>query len=138
MKEILTILISVISSIGVNHGNSNVNMINFGGHAESTFFVGDVMQGGVDTQKTNFMMTGDSTLNRTLLSARYILSGTDCDGKPCKIFVENNAVSGEQYTHPTILTDSKALDFLNNNDSLKGKIDMTGGKLTIRIYAAKK
>lgn len=125
MKEILTILIMITSMANVNNGTDSVNMILFGGHAESGYFVGDVLPGGVDTQKFNQDGGG--------LSARYILEGKDCEGQDCKIFIENNGKFGEEFTKPVVVTDSKALSFLNGAE-LKGKLDSSDGGLTIRIY----
>lgn len=120
LTEILTILISIMGMSHVEAGGEAVNMIPFGGEAVGPYFQGKVLPGGVDTQ-----MKGN-------LSARYMLEGTDCDGQPCKIFIENNGKFGEPYTHPTILTDSKALSFLNGAELL-GKLDGGADGLTIRI-----
>lgn len=125
MTEIITLLITIVGMSSVNGGGKSVNMLQFTGHAESEYFVGDVLPGGVDTQMRENGKGG--------LSARYILEGTDSTGAKCKIFIENNGKDGEEYTKPTIVTDSKALSFLNTC-TLKGKLDMSNGKLTIRIY----
>lgn len=110
-------------------GGETVNFVPFSGEAKSEYFQGKVLDGGVDTQVYN--KDGGS------LSARYVLEGTDCAGKPCKIFIENNGKFGEEYTHPRIVTDSDTLKFLNNNANLKGKLDGSNGQLTIRIYKDK-
>lgn len=125
MKEIITILINILGSTMVSNGVDTVNFVPFSGEAKSEYFVGKVLDGGVDTQR--YSQNGGS------LSARYILEGTDCAGKECKIFIENNGNFGEPYTTPKIITDSDTLKFLNNAP-LKGKLDMADGKLTIRIY----
>jgi hypothetical protein len=125
MTEIITLLITIVGMSSVNGGGKSVNMLQFTGHAESEYFVGEVLPGGVDTQMRENGKGG--------LSARYILEGTDSTGAKCKIFIENNGKDGEEYTKPTIVTDSKALSFLNTCP-LKGKLDMSNGKLTIRIY----
>lgn len=129
MNEILTILITVLSATSVTDGTTTKNFLPFDGEAKSEYFQGKVIPGGVDTQ-TYSAKGGD-------LSARYILEGVDCSGKPCKIFIENNGKFGEEFTHPRIVTDSDTLKFLNNNPDIKGKLDMSDGKLTIRIYADK-
>ncbi|SRR5574344_3043604 len=129
MKEILTIIIMIISTVSVSNGSQKVNMLSFGGHAESEFFTGDVLPGGMDTQKMD-------SVSGTL-SARYMLKGKDCKGENCSIFIENNATFGHEYTEPRIVTDSKALSFLNTA-KLKGKLDNKDGKLTIRIYQCDK
>ncbi len=126
MKEILTILIAISGIQNVGNGKEWSQMILFGGEAKSEYFTGKVLPGGVDTQH------GNDTIS--YLSARYFLEGVDFKGDSCKIFIENNGCSKEQYTKPKIMTNSKALNFLNDAD-LKGKLDMSDGKLTIRIYA---
>ena len=125
MNEIITILINVLSATMVTDGTTSKNFLPFSGEAKSEYFVGKVIDGGVDTQ--TYTPTGGQ------LSARYILEGTDCAGKPCKIFIENNGKFGEEFTTPKIVTDSDTLKFLNTAP-LKGKLDMSDGKLTIRIY----
>lgn len=125
MNEIITILISILGSSMVVGGDETVNFVPFSGEAKSEYFQGKVVDGGVDTQ--TYTKTGGT------LSARYVLEGTDCSGKKCKIFIENNGKVGEEFTHPRIVTDSDTLKFLNNAN-LKGKLDSTNGQLTIRIY----
>lgn len=127
MKEILTILIIIGQTFMVrNDKGDSVNFINFSGNAQSEYFTGDVMPGGVDTQKMNAEYSG--------LSARYILKGKDKAGQDCSIFIENNGKFGAEYTRPVIVTDSKELGFLNDASHLKGKLDFAGGGLKIRIY----
>ncbi|MCQ2059236.1 MAG: DUF3237 family protein [Bacteroidaceae bacterium] len=127
MKEILTILILIGQTFMVsNDKGDRINFINFSGNAESEYFTGDVMPGGVDTQKMNAEYSG--------LSARYVLKGKDKSGQDCSIFIENNGKFGEEYTRPVIITDSKELGFLNDPTHLKGKLDFAGGGLKIRIY----
>ncbi len=125
MEEIITILITVLSSTMVSDGTTSKNFLPFSGEAKSEYFVGKVINGGVDTQ--TYSPTGGN------LSARYILEGKDCAGKDCKIFIENNGKFGEEFTVPKIVTDSDTLKFLNTSP-LKGKLDMSDGNLTIRIY----
>ena len=125
MTEIITILITVLGATMVSNGTDTMNFLPFSGEAKSDYFEGKVINGGVDTQ--HYTQSGGS------LSARYILEGTDCAGKACKIFIENNGKFGEPFTNPKIVTDSDTLKFLNTAP-LKGKLDMADGKLTIRIY----
>jgi len=125
-KEILTIGITINETpMHIQYGDSSVTMLPFGGHAKSKYFKGDVLPGAFDTQKT----FGKSTS----LSARYVLEGIDCEGQKCRIFIENNATSDSQFTTPQILTDSKALSFLNNS-KLIGMLDSKSGQLYIRIF----
>lgn len=127
MKEILTILIIIGQTFMVrNDKGDSINFINFSGTAESEYFTGNVMPGGVDTQKMNAEYSG--------LSARYILKGKDKAGQECTLFIENNGRFGAEYTRPVIVTDSKELGFLNDASHLKGKLDFADGGLKIRIY----
>jgi len=125
-KEILAIKItSAPGTVEVNSDDAKVDMKAFGGYAESEFFTGDVLPGGFDNGKT---MGGTSTL-----SARYVLEGTDFKGQKCKIFIENNALQGSSYSSPIVLTDSKALSFLNNSE-LVGYPDRSNKAFTVRIF----
>jgi len=92
-----------------------VVMLPFGGTVRGELFSGVVCPGGVDTQVT------DAAGVRSL-SARYMLSGTDSAGRPCRIYVDNEGrfAAGELpspfVTTPTFLTDSEALaPYLHRN-----------------------
>ena len=86
----------------------HVKMIPFKGTVQSEIFNGIVEPCGVDTQVTN-----QNDVRH--MSARYMLTGHDCQGQPCHIYVENNAwfTDGNRprpfRTVPTFITDSKAL-----------------------------
>lgn len=125
MPEILTIFITILGAMSVKGGEETVNMVPFTGTAQSEYFTGEVLPGGVDTQR--YTPEGGS------LSARYMLRGIDCAGDSCTIFIENNGVFGAEFTTPRIVTDSKVLSRLNGA-SLKGKLDFSPSGLVIRIY----
>ena len=78
-----------------------VRMIPFGGTASGPYFTGRIAGHGVDTQ--NIGRDG-----RARLSARYMLEGEDAEGRPCRIFVENQG-SSETGFRPTVATDSPLL-----------------------------
>ena len=85
-----------------------VKMISFTGTCNGEYFCGNVLSGGIDTQKLD--RNGNGTL-----SARYMLEGTDFDNRQCHIFVENNAVIQNGIigrTTPEIITDSSVLNRL--------------------------
>ena len=132
MIEILTIAITILGSTTVEGPNQRINMVPFRGVASGPYFTGKTVDGGVDTQ--TFKKTANGQMGTTTLSARYLLEGKDKSGQACKIFIENNGNFADEYTHPICTTDCKSLEALNN-DNLKGKLDMQGGGLTIRIYA---
>ena len=105
--EILRIKINLTSSSEVT-GDITVRMLGFDGTCESEYFCGRVLSGGMDTQKL------DGEGNGTL-SARYMLEGTDCENRQCRIFIENNAVIRNGVigrTAPGIVTDSPVLNRL--------------------------
>ena len=129
-KEILRIKIDVTGYYEVRGFTGTARMILFCGEAESDYFTGKVLPGGVDTQKE--VVTGSG------LSARYMLEGMDHLGKPCHLFVENNGAFPEDggmiQTTPMILTDSSNLKFLEET-TLRGVVDNEDGNLLIRIFA---
>ena len=114
-----------------------IKMIPFGGTVDCDLFHGIVEPFGVDTQVTNQAEVRH-------MSARYMLTGTDAAGKPCHIYVENNAffTNGEQprpfTTVPTFYTDSEALaPYLHRNQFIgEGMRDERG--LWIRFYELKR
>ncbi len=124
-KEVLTIKIDISGTQTVTADTLSVTMIPFAGSVDCANFKGEVLPTGVDTQ------IGRSA--RRTLSARYMLKGKDLAGQDCSIFVENNGDMSEVYTHPFIVTDSKALAYLNGA-ALLGQLDFSTGGLVIRIY----
>ncbi len=114
-------------------GNSGcATMILFHGSSDCSNFKGKILPGGVDTQKE---AAGDSRF----LSARYILEGIDCEGKACRIFIENNGEvkqlsgGGVIKTKPVIYTDSEALKWMETAD-LSGTVTGAPGGVTISFY----
>ncbi len=100
--EILRLHIRIMGVDSVCGETRAVNLVSFGGNAESELFRGEILPGAVDTQT----VTPDG---KTHLSARYMLAGTDSDGNPCRVFVENILCPGERTTTPVIVTDSPVL-----------------------------
>lgn len=129
MKELLKIYIHIIETNRVESASGTVQMILFDGRCEGEYFHGKVLPGGVDTQK----YINDQT---PTLSARYIMEGQDCKGNPCRIFVENNAVSGTEdgVTEPCIYTDSEELRWMEKAQ-LSGRLVVIGDEPVITIYA---
>ena len=131
IKEVLTINVRITEVNEVKGHSGTARMILFDGDAHSEYFTGKILPGGVDTQKY-------LNKNSTMLSARYILEGTDSEGHPCKIFVENNGVfinnGRNNGTSPTVYTDSKALAFLER-EILYGKVEDTDNGVRIHIYS---
>ena len=122
-KEILTVNVKLTKFDEVKGRSGEALMIHFDGNATGEYFNGIILPGGVDTQKE---IKGSARA----LSARYILEGKDFKGNACKIFVENNGSfdeNGNIVTHPTILTDSIDLAFLETADITGTISDIPGG-----------
>lgn len=110
-------------------------MISFKGQVTGKFFEGEILDGGVDTQ-----IIGGLGCRHTL-SARYMLEGKDRTGERCKIYIENNGnLNGSLKnaifrSYPKVITDSKALAFLNE-DLLVAEGRSTESGVDIKIYRA--
>ena len=125
-QTILSIHIQIENELKVTGEKNCVNMVRFNGEANSDFFSGIVLPGGVDTQ-----MAVDG---KTHLSARYMLEGKDLTGTPCRIFIENEAdlTDDKIITVPKIITDSKALAWLQYTE-LEGRIENEANGICIHI-----
>ena len=136
-KAILEILVETdpAGTVELHSSVGHVKMIPFRGTVNSEIFTGIVEPCGVDTQVTNQAEVRH-------MSARYMLTGTDKAGKPCHIYVENNAwfTDGNRprpfRTVPTFITDSEVLaPYLHCNQFIgEGLRDERG--LWIRFYEA--
>ena len=107
-----------------------MNFLRFHGTSDSAFFRGVILDGGVDCQRR----TDNGPLR---LSARYVMEGTDCAGRACKVFIENNGceAAGGMRTVPFVVTDSELLSDLTRG-ALYGEVSGKGeGAVEIRIYA---
>ena len=130
MMEILRIKVTLDGCHELKAAPRAVRMLPFSGSCESPLFRGTILSGGVDTQVDS--VPGEGTLN-----ARYMLEGVDAEGKPCKLYIDNGAVrreGRETVTHPRVMTDSKALKWLESA-ALTGKIESKGDHLEIVIQS---
>ena len=128
LEEILTVYVKLEDTVWINGNTVNVNMIRFSGYAESRYFKGKILPGGVDLQRGKT----DGVMN---LSARYIMEGTDIENHKCRIFIENNGFADEKgiiKTKPVVVTDSKALGWLEAAD-LEGSITSEDDMVIIHI-----
>ncbi len=128
--EILRIKVYLTDCITVEGHAEKAVMLPFTGDCDCPLFKGKILSGGVDTQRI-------SADGRTSLSARYALEGTDDQGKPCKLFIENVAEMKPgmgAVTHPTIRTDSESLRWLETAD-LTGAIEHVDGHIEIIIFS---
>ena len=110
-----------------------VKMIPFKGTVTGSIFNGIVEPCGVDTQITN-----QNEVRH--MSARYMLTGKDKDGRDCHIYVENNGwfTDGARpkpfKTGPAFITDSPALAPLLHRNQFVGKGLRNENGLCIRFY----
>lgn len=79
---LMEIKVTCHEPVSVEGKNKKIVMIPFGGEASGEYFNGKVIGTGVDTQKID-------PDGKIMLSARYMLEGTDAAGNACRIFVEN-------------------------------------------------
>jgi hypothetical protein len=97
----MEIRVAIREPVSVSGANRKIVMIPFTGEASGPYFTGSVIGPGVDTQKIG---KDDSII----LSARYMLEGTDAAGNACRVFVENQGNWTDGFT-PAIVTDSPLL-----------------------------
>ena len=128
-KPLFTIEIDLHECHTLQSAKGQVNMICFGGRCDCDFFRGEILSGGVDTQRYLNSAPGR-------LSARYMLSGTDDEGTPTRLFIENNGETGADgvmVTRPRILTDNPRLAWLEDA-RLTGSVLPRDGGVTICFY----
>lgn len=101
MKKLFDVYVDIIDTFCVKGRLRDVCMLSFTGKVKGKYFNGKVIGTGVDTQ----YLSKDKHM---LLSARYMLAGTDIDGNECICFIENNGSFDTGFI-PKIVTDSPAL-----------------------------
>ena len=101
-KKVFQVHVILDQTMSVQGGKGSATMILFHGDLDTTFFKGEIQPGGVDTQRSGS------------ISARYIIQGTDAEGTPTKIFIDNTQVNG--VLKPYVLTDNPNLRWLENTD----------------------
>ena len=125
MEKLFEIYVNITDSLAVKGKSCEVNMVSFNGKACGKYFNGQVLGSGTDTQ---FAYKN----GRVLLSARYLLQGTDISGQSCRIFIENNGSFEDGFT-PRLITDSKALSEFEDT-TLYSKITSTENELTVAVF----
>ena len=129
LKEVLTVNVDIKEEYEVKGQSGSAKMILFEGYIDCDVFKGKIMPGGVDTQRQK---PGENVT----LSARYIVEGTDNEGKECKLFIENNGEileDGTIVTKPVIYTDSEALSYIEKAE-LTGTVEASQLGVIIHIY----
>lgn len=125
-KEVFVFNIDIGASEEVKGSNGNASMIHFRGSSDCAAFKGKIVS---DCADTRLQYSGQVQT----LSARYILEGTDADGDPCKIYVENNGIDDNgMVTEPTIITDNPDFAGLRPHP-LHGTVSW-GSKLNIHMW----
>ena len=124
-NEIFTFAIDIGSTTSVKGSTGNASMIHFGASSDCANFKGKIVSDCVDTRlKYNGQVE--------TLSARYILSGTDANGNPCNIYVENNGIDDNgMVTEPVIITDNPDYAWVERA-KLHGTVSWSP-KLTIHV-----
>ena len=125
MKKVMEISVALTDCFRVCGQTATASLVLFGGSVSGDFFNGTILPGGVDTQ---IMKDG-----KTALSARYIAEGTDTEGVPTRIFIENNSADDGGETVPHILTDNPALSWLETAH-LRGRIKPSDAGVIIEIF----
>lgn len=129
MTELFQIDVILTGAHELKSTRGQINMVLFGGSCDAPFFKGEILPGGVDTQR---YLKGEAAV----LSARYMLRGVDEAGEPAMLFIENNGVTGADgmcRTTPVIYTDSPRLAWLESV-RLTGRITGTARGVCIHFY----
>lgn len=126
LEYLMTVDVKTQAAAGVNSVNAgSINMIPFTGSADGYYFKGETVGIGCDTQK----YAADGSV---MFSARYLLKGTDCDGRQCSIFIENNGPALDKCT-PTIVSDSPTLAKWSEYD-LRAIVVPGGAGVSVNVY----
>jgi hypothetical protein len=111
-----------------------VTFIPFTGYTDSQYFKGEIMPGAADVQVTD-------ASGMKHLCAKYIFKGTDAEGKPCHLFVENNGYipetgSRKEYLEacPRFITDSQYLNEILMRPVFRSEVHSTDTGVDILIF----
>jgi len=122
---LMEIRIECGDAVSVRGGENTIVMIPFTGSTDGPFFRGKTVGTGVDTQRIG-------KDGQALLSARYMLEGTDAEGRACRVFIENEGSERNGFT-PRIVTDSPLLKEWETAELGATVTGIPGGVL-IRIF----
>ena len=117
----------------VRGGHEAVTMIPFRATVASPLFTGETAPGAVDVQQEN-------AAGLRSLCARYAFRGTDRDGTPCTLFVENcgwiRPGQSEPVLHtcPRFLTDSPALAPYLSRHAFRAEVHGTDRGVDIHVF----
>ena len=122
---LLEIHVNILDTLRVNGASRDIAMIPFTGIAGGPWFTGKVIGPGVDTQKIG-------KDGRAVLSARYMLEGTDKSGQTCRVFIENQG-SFDTGFKPLIVTDSALLSDWETAE-LYAAVEGAPGGVLVRVF----
>lgn len=125
-EKVLSLHIRCLSEQAVVTKDVTYKQILFDGSADGSYFTGEILPGGVDTQEVHPDGTGR-------LFARYMLRGVTQDGKPAMLYIENQADMGATISYPVIYADTPALEEIFAGE-LQGRIDYKEMGSEIEIY----
>lgn len=118
---------------GFSSPGGAVTFIPFTGEADSPLFRGTIRPGAADVQTE---LPGE----RRKLSARYLFTGTDGEGRPCSLYVENTGeLTGEPgpiRCVPRFLTDSEALAAALSHRTFRSEVWPSDGGVTVKVFEA--
>lgn len=128
-KSVMSLHVTDQEKYSVDGNTCHVDMQYFTADASGDYFSGSTKGKGTTVIK-------QYKDGKKQSCARYILSGTDADGKKCSLFIEDNGTAeaeGNMVMKPTVITDSETLSWLETAD-LQGRITEAGnGEKTIDI-----
>ena len=108
-----------------------VTFIPFTGRVDSPLFRGEIRPGAADVQTEK---PGEARV----LTARYLFRGTDAEGKPCSLYVENvgrlTGEGGPIRAVPAFLTDSECLARVLRGKRFRSEVHGAPGGVRIKIF----
>ena len=124
-EPLLEIRVRLLDALHVKGATRDIAMLPFTGTAGGPWFTGSVIGQGVDTQKIG-------KDGKAVLSARYMLEGTDKSGRKCRIFIENQG-SFDTGFRPVIVTDSALLASWETMP-LSASVESAPGGVLVRVF----
>ena len=125
MKQIMTVKVRTFEPLEVSGQKEKAVMIPFSAKATGSYFSGETVVNGYDTQ----LSKADGTFS---LSARYILEGKDFKGNECRLFIENNGIDLND-CRPHIISDSPELCFLESAE-LRSEVRCVEDGVIVSIF----
>lgn len=111
-----------------------VTIIPFTATVESPLFTGKTRPGACDVQVEN-------PAGSRNMCAKYLFEGTDSEGNPCRLFVENNGYLAEVmrndpyfHAYPKFMTDSPVLGEYLSQQRFRSEVQGRGWGVEIRVY----